>query len=86
MRKLVSGVAIALIVASCGGSGEPAATSSPTATSDGAATDATAGSQTTSASVDGPAAPDFDLVLGDGTTFSLSGEEKPVYMVFWAEW
>jgi hypothetical protein len=37
-------------------------------------------------SFDGPAAPDFQLALADGSTFSLTGEEKPVYMVFWAEW
>ena len=35
---------------------------------------------------DGPDAPDFELALGQGGTFSLSAEEKPVYMVFWAEW
>ncbi len=37
---------------------------------------------------DGPAAPDFTLALGaDGaSTFSLSQEVKPVFMVFWAEW
>ena len=37
-------------------------------------------------SFDGPAAPDFELLLADGSTFRLSDEEKPVYMVFWAEW
>jgi hypothetical protein len=36
--------------------------------------------------VDGPAAPDFTFALADGSTFSLSGEQKPVYLVFWAEW
>jgi hypothetical protein len=37
---------------------------------------------------EGPAAPDFTLALGaDGaTTFVLSQEVKPVFMVFWAEW
>ena len=37
-------------------------------------------------SFDGPAAPDFELLLADGSTFRLSDEAKPVYMVFWAEW
>ncbi|MDJ0498870.1 MAG: hypothetical protein QNJ89_13635, partial [Acidimicrobiia bacterium] len=37
-------------------------------------------------SVDGPPAPAFELALSDGSTFRLSDEEKPVYMVFWAEW
>lgn len=36
--------------------------------------------------VDGPPAPDFSLALADGTEFTLSAEQKPVYMVFWAEW
>jgi peroxiredoxin len=35
---------------------------------------------------DGEAAPDFTLALGDGGTFTLSDEQKPVYMIFWAEW
>ena len=37
---------------------------------------------------EGPAAPDFTLALNaDGaTTFVLSQEVKPVFMVFWAEW
>jgi hypothetical protein len=35
---------------------------------------------------DGPPAPDFELALADGSTFRLSDEQKPVYLVFWAEW
>lgn len=31
-------------------------------------------------------APDFTLALGDGSNYSLSGDQKPVYLVFWAEW
>lgn len=30
--------------------------------------------------------PDFTLALGDGGTFVLSQEARPVYLVFWAEW
>lgn len=37
-------------------------------------------------SFDGPPAPDFELALADGSTFVLSDEQKPVYLVFWAEW
>ncbi|MDJ0664093.1 MAG: hypothetical protein QNJ75_06000 [Acidimicrobiia bacterium] len=37
-------------------------------------------------SFDGPPAPGFDLALADGSTFSLTAEQKPTYMVFWAEW
>lgn len=35
---------------------------------------------------DGPDAPDFTVTLADGSEFNLSAEQKPVYMVFWAEW
>lgn len=31
-------------------------------------------------------APDFSLMLGDGSTFTLSEETRPVFIVFWAEW
>ncbi len=34
----------------------------------------------------GPPAPDFTLALGDGRSFTLSEEARPVYLVFWAEW
>ena len=40
----------------------------------------------TSAEVPGESAPDFTMALADGTDFTLSAEQKPVYMVFWAEW
>lgn len=51
----------------------------------------TGGSTTTTAGtplppLDGPPAPDFSLQLSDGSTFLLSEESRPVYMVFWAEW
>lgn len=49
------------------------------------ATTTTAAPSTTTTS-DRPPAPDFTLALGDGGTFTLSAERKPVYMVFWAEW
>jgi hypothetical protein len=31
-------------------------------------------------------APDFTLELGDGGSYTLSERDKPVYLVFWAEW
>lgn len=34
----------------------------------------------------GEPAPDFALELGNGGTFLLSEEARPVFMVFWAEW
>ena len=41
---------------------------------------------TTEPTSDRPLAPDFTLELGDGGSYTLSEGEKPVYMVFWAEW
>jgi cytochrome oxidase Cu insertion factor (SCO1/SenC/PrrC family) len=35
---------------------------------------------------EGPEAPDFTLTLASGDSFTLSAEQKPVYMIFWAEW
>ncbi len=46
----------------------------------------TEASPSTAAPIDGPPAPDFTLALGDGGEFTLSAEQKPVYLVFWAEW
>ena len=72
---------------------DSAATTNPETTSTGAGeqspTETAAPDSTTEASgpsYDGPAAPDFELALSDGSTFRLSDEQKPVYMVFWAEW
>jgi hypothetical protein len=45
-----------------------------------------ADSAATTAADGGMAAPDFSLALGDGSTFTLSEESRPVFMVFWAEW
>ncbi len=58
-------------------------TTSPVTTSPGSEAPATTA---TSSPVDGPAAPDFTLALGDGGEFTLSEEQKPVYLIFWAEW
>ncbi len=40
----------------------------------------------TAGTLPGKPAPDFTLVLGEGSTFSLRGEAQPVYLLFWAEW
>ena len=81
-RALIAiSVAVALLVASCGSSADPAATT--------LATDGTASSTTEASSTPtGPPAPDFSLALGeDGSAdFVLSQEVMPVFMVFWAEW
>ncbi|MGD2059378.1 MAG: hypothetical protein PVF87_00795 [Acidimicrobiia bacterium] len=46
----------------------------------------TAPSDTTQATSDRPVAPDFNLELGEGGSYTLSEGAKPVYLVFWAEW
>ncbi|MDP2622447.1 MAG: hypothetical protein Q8Q29_01455 [Actinomycetota bacterium] len=101
MRMLAAAGAFALAAAACaaGGSAGPATapsttvgtttgnttgestTTGPSTTEPGAAT-----STTLRVRPEGQAAPDFTLALGEGGEFSLSGEQKPVYMVFWAEW
>jgi len=56
-----------------------------------ATTETTGETPTTIQAPDAPAsdrmvAPDFTLALGSGGAFTLSESEKPVYLVFWAEW
>lgn len=72
---------LALFVSACGDTAGPTAptTEAPAATP-------APGPAATDARPQGPAAPDFELALGTGGSFSLSAEQKPVYMVFWAEW
>jgi len=85
---------LAVIVIGLAGCGEPGisadATTSPassTEASSSAPTSATASPvSSTTVSEARPVAPDFVLGLGDGGTFVLSEEARPVYLVFWAEW
>lgn len=94
-------VAVVFVATACGGAAtdlsgevEPIAgavttvsDASPTTTRSTATTGPSAAEPNPPPSgVDGPAAPDFSLVLSDGSTFTLSEGSKPVYMVFWAEW
>lgn len=84
VRKLVPLIALVLVVSACGGTstGDSQATSAPvagTAAESSAAPDDAQGA-------DDSGALDFELALSDGSTFRLSDEEKPVYLVFWAEW
>jgi hypothetical protein len=95
MRRTAAALTLALLAA-CGGAPtattgeatttsltEPAATSSTLATTSGQTTVPTEAPPTTPA---GDPAPDFSLELGDGSTFVLSAEQRPLFMVFWAEW
>jgi len=87
-----------VLLASCGGTSGASVekTESPATTEESAntvATEAETGTSTTLAS-EGPSttasgrpvAPDFTLELNDGGAYTLSEGEKPVYLVFWAEW
>lgn len=100
MRRVTGFVAVALVVAACGGTAGTEPTSAETTvgvvtttTTPGPTTTVTPGTTTPGAATttsrlppDGQAAPDFALALGEGGEFTLSDEQKPVYMVFWAEW
>jgi hypothetical protein len=84
MQRLALLVALLLALSACGGASrdvEQTPTSAPAATATGNSPSASPESQGS----DEPAI-DFALLLADGTTFTLSDEQKPVYLVFWAEW
>lgn len=63
----------------------PPETASPAPTDPAPTTDASS-SERPPPDPDRPIAPDFSLELADGSTFVLSQETRPVFMVFWAEW
>jgi len=92
-------VLLALVAAACSSGVEDApftsdsgsvttspVTTSPVTTSPVTTSAAGEAAPSTVAPVDGPLAPDFTIALGDGGEFTLSAEQKPVYLVFWAEW
>ncbi len=87
VRKVL---AIALVIAACGGSTAAPSERTPEGTTPSAAAENPA--TTTAATAlprqrsDGPDAPAFTLALGQGGEFSPAAETKPIYMVFWAEW
>lgn len=101
MRRLIFLIGVlALVAASCASDSDTSSTAAdsqaPVTTSPVTTTPVTTSPVTTSPTskeptttvpvVEGPAAPDFTLALGDGGEFTLSAEEKPVYLIFWAEW
>ncbi|MEN8234762.1 MAG: hypothetical protein ABFR89_07540 [Actinomycetota bacterium] len=85
---------LAVLAASCATETETASTSastSPVTVSPEGSAPATTLPVTTEVAdeppaIDGDPAPDFTLALDGGGEFTLSGEQKPVYMIFWAEW
>jgi hypothetical protein len=95
-RTLVS--ALFLVVSACGDApavettaGTAATTIAPNAATEAVTTtipSGNAGATSTTPLVrpDGEDAPDFSLALGEGGTFILSEETRPVFLLFWAEW
>ena len=94
IRRSALAAVIVLSVAACAGDGGAEATVPPTTTTatsqapgaGGEDTSTTLGVTAAPPQIEGPAAPDFVFALADGSSFSLSDEQKPVYLVFWAEW
>ncbi|HSM01028.1 MAG TPA: hypothetical protein VK960_01110 [Acidimicrobiia bacterium] len=102
MREISFVLAFALVIGACGGTStgdsaastsssaatttRPSTTAAPGTTGAPGTTSTPAETSTTRTPPDGDPAPDFTLALGDGGTFTLSEEQKPVYMIFWAEW
>jgi hypothetical protein len=96
-RLALLGLALAVLGVACGPSAadeprpttttHPGATiSEPGSTSDSVPVTSTSLPDVTSTSPERPVAPDFTLQLGEGGSYTLSDGEKPVYLVFWAEW
>ena len=92
-RFFISIATLAVIAAACStdatieGAATTAATqANSTASPTSGGTDAPSLPATSAPDPNAVAAPDFTLVLGDGGSFTLSAEARPVYMVFWAEW
>lgn len=85
-------VVLVVLAAACA-PGQTVGDPTTTAPSGGETTSSTAPGTTgptspppTSPDHDRELAPDFTLLLGDGDTFTLSATDKPVYLIFWAEW
>src|SRR5690554_6804242 len=79
---------VAVLLAACtSGTGGPAPTTTPS-DSGPATTSTTIPATTTVATIghDRELAPDFSLELHSGEVFTLSETDKPVYLIFWAEW
>jgi thiol-disulfide isomerase/thioredoxin len=81
---------VAVLLAACtSGTGGPAPTTTPSPSDSGPATTSTTIPATTTVATighDRELAPDFSLELHSGEVFTLSETDKPVYLIFWAEW
>lgn len=82
-------IVLGLVVAGCATAASPPSTTSMPSITTVPISPVTTSAVSTSTTEDPtPAvlAPDFTLVLGDGGSFTLSESDKPVYLLFWAEW
>ncbi len=85
-------LSIAIFLAACSGTGAVTSTLPDGSTTNPSQTSPTTsgpGVETTTSVpivIDPTLAPDFTLELGDGGSFTLSETNRPVYLIFWAEW
>jgi len=98
MSRIALLVSLMIVAAACAsstqteavdGSANSSATSTPESSDDAGAqgvTPAPGDSVDLLPRPEGPIAPDFTMALASGESFTLSNEQKPVYMIFWAEW
>lgn len=85
LQSTILWLSLAACTATVGGNDTtaPAETSVPSTTGLPASTQP---APVTTVPVDPNLAPDFTLELADGGRFTLSESDRPVYIVFWAEW
>jgi len=101
MRTRLIAMSLMLLAAACGGTADsnvaaaPQTTAAPEDTVVVAATEAPDSTQapgsvstavTEAPRTEGPSAPGFVTTLADGSKFSLVEHDRPVYLIFWAEW
>ena len=87
MRFSVIVLAFGLLAGACASAAPETSTTGTvleTASTQSASTDATVAPQKTPP--EGPEAPDFTTILASGEPYTLSEADKPVYLIFWAEW
>jgi cytochrome oxidase Cu insertion factor (SCO1/SenC/PrrC family) len=88
MKRIVLLLAVSIVAAACASASDDSAGAGadapPTTQTESSAT--TSPGSSPAAKPEGPEAPDFTLALASGDSFTLSAEQKPVYMIFWAEW
>lgn len=88
MKRIILLLAITVVAAACASAGEESAAAGADAppTTQAESSAATSPNPSGGAKPEGPDAPNFTLALATGDSFTLYDEQKPVYMIFWAEW